>query len=159
MLVVDKPNNKEEKINVYIFFIIELNFILDEIDILFIDTVHTFGHTKKELEKFIPLMNSGGIIIMHDTNNKTAFLSGRRYYSHGCIRLEDPIALAQKVLPSGIDTAYLQSCFKEQKPIDKILSQPIAVFSMYMPVFPVSATKLSFYSDVYKLTSSSQRTK
>ena len=98
-------------------------------------------------------------VYLHDTNNKTAFLSGHRYYSHGCIRLEEPIALAQKVLPSGIDTTFLQSCFKEQKPVDKLLNQPIAVFSMYMPFFPASRTKLSFYKDVYKLLPASHKTK
>lgn len=48
-----------------------------KINILFIDTVHTFDHTKKELEKFLPLMNNGGIIMMHDTNNKSKDCASR----------------------------------------------------------------------------------
>lgn len=39
----------------------------DRIDILFIDTVHTYEHTVNELKKFLPLMNKYGIIMMHDT--------------------------------------------------------------------------------------------
>lgn len=40
----------------------------DKIDVLFIDTNHSFEHTINELKKFLPRMNKQGIIIMHDTN-------------------------------------------------------------------------------------------
>lgn len=49
----------------------DLNFadtFKDKIDILFIDTSHTFDHTVSELRKFLPLMHDKGIIILHDTN-------------------------------------------------------------------------------------------
>ena len=38
-------------------------------------------------------------VYLHDTNNKVAFMSGLRYYSHGCIRIEEPIELANYLLP------------------------------------------------------------
>lgn len=49
----------------------DLNFVdtyEGKIDVLFIDTSHTFGHTTCELKKFLPKMNKEGIVIMHDTN-------------------------------------------------------------------------------------------
>jgi predicted O-methyltransferase YrrM len=36
------------------------------IDHLFIDTSHTYDHTLKELQKFEPWVNAGGIITLHD---------------------------------------------------------------------------------------------
>ena len=36
------------------------------IDFLYIDTSHTYEQTQKELQKYEPLLNSGGIIAMHD---------------------------------------------------------------------------------------------
>ncbi len=42
----------------------------NKIDVLFIDTSHTFDHTINELERFLPKMNKRGVIIMHDTNVK-----------------------------------------------------------------------------------------
>lgn len=36
------------------------------IDLLFIDTSHTYDHTLNELRKFEPYVRKGGVIIMHD---------------------------------------------------------------------------------------------
>jgi len=52
-----------------------------EIDLLFIDTSHIYEHTMKELELYIPLMSSKGIICFHDTN----IYSGPLYNSHGIV--------------------------------------------------------------------------
>jgi len=41
-----------------------------DIDLLFIDTSHDYGQTLAELEKFIPFVKRGGVILMHDTDNK-----------------------------------------------------------------------------------------
>lgn len=90
-------------------------------------------------------------VYLHDTNNKTAFLSGYRYFSHGCIRLEDPIHLGNRLLSDKLDTAFLQSCFKEQKPIFKPLETAVPVFVVYMPAFPDSKGKMIYYKDVYRL--------
>lgn len=49
----------------------------DKIDVLFIDTNHTFEHTIDELKKFLPKMNKQGIIIMHDTNIQNPRIKSR----------------------------------------------------------------------------------
>jgi len=36
------------------------------IDLLFIDTLHEEGHVKKELERYLPLVKPGGVIVMDD---------------------------------------------------------------------------------------------
>lgn len=37
------------------------------IDLLFIDTSHTYNHTLNELRKYEPHVRNGGVIVMHDT--------------------------------------------------------------------------------------------
>lgn len=37
------------------------------IDLLFIDTSHIYEHTLVELEKYVPCVKIGGIVILHDT--------------------------------------------------------------------------------------------
>lgn len=43
--------------------------INNTIDILFIDTIHTYDQTTKELLKYLPLMSPHGIIMLHDTRS------------------------------------------------------------------------------------------
>lgn len=90
-------------------------------------------------------------VYLHDTNNKTAFLSGLRYYSHGCIRIEEPLELGNKMLYGKLDTTYLQSCFKEKKPEFIKLEHPVPVFSVYMQVVVDQLGKIHYYKDIYKL--------
>lgn len=39
----------------------------DEVDAVFIDTSHAFGHTLRELELYTPLVRVGGRVVLHDT--------------------------------------------------------------------------------------------
>ena len=39
----------------------------DEIDLLFIDTLHSYPQLHGELSKYVPFVKKGGFIIMHDT--------------------------------------------------------------------------------------------
>jgi murein L,D-transpeptidase YcbB/YkuD len=90
-------------------------------------------------------------VYLHDTNNKTAFLSGSRFYSHGCMRIEEPIKLANHLLHEKLDTTFLQSCFKEQKPIPVLLDKPVPVFVIYRMAETDPAGKVRYYRDIYKL--------
>jgi len=90
-------------------------------------------------------------VYLHDTNNKTAFLSASRFYSHGCMRIEEPIKLANHILHEKLDTSFLQSCFKEQKPIPVQLDNPIPVFVVYMMAEADPTGKIRYYKDIYNL--------
>jgi L,D-transpeptidase YcbB len=90
-------------------------------------------------------------VYLHDTNNKQAFSSGYRYLSHGCIRLEDPFELGYHLLSHTLDTAFLQSCYRQQKPVYEKLDSPVPVFTVYMPVWPGQGGKITYYKDVYRL--------
>jgi len=90
-------------------------------------------------------------VYLHDTNNKNAFLSGLRYYSHGCIRIQEPIALASYLLPGKIDSTFLESCLKDQRPVTLSLPKQVAVFVIYQTVETSIAGKLQYFKDVYGL--------
>lgn len=38
-----------------------------ELDVLFIDTSHAYDHTLEELRTYVPRVNYGGVVLMHDT--------------------------------------------------------------------------------------------
>jgi L,D-transpeptidase YcbB len=90
-------------------------------------------------------------VYMHDTNNKTAFLAGARYFSHGCIRLEKPVELATAFLPGKINAAFLEACEENQKPVPLKLAEPVPVFVVYMTVEYNEANQVKYYKDVYQL--------
>ena len=89
-------------------------------------------------------------VYLHDTNFKPAFASSKRDLSHGCIRLQKPMELAGIMLGSKLDTTFLRSCLKDQKPISMKLEKDIPVFVVYMPA-EASADTVKYYKDVYKL--------
>lgn len=90
-------------------------------------------------------------ILLHDTNFKEAFLSENRYLSHGCVRLEKPVELANYLLQKPLDTAFLQSCIKNQKPVNISLPNPVRVFVVYMLAETDHTGKVNYYKDVYRL--------
>jgi len=90
-------------------------------------------------------------VYMHDTNNKLAFLLGARYFSHGCIRVEKPMDLANSILPEKIDSNLVASCLRNQKPIPIAVAQPVPVLVTYLITNPDLVGPSPFYKDVYRL--------
>ncbi|MCD6013687.1 MAG: ErfK/YbiS/YcfS/YnhG family protein [Flavipsychrobacter sp.] len=89
-------------------------------------------------------------VYMHDTNLKNKFLSTSRYFSHGCIRLEKPIDLANYLLREPIDSNMVKACMTDQQPTTKKLENAVPVFVVYMT--PVAAAgAVTFNKDIYKL--------
>src|SRR5262249_38062920 len=91
-------------------------------------------------------------VYLHGTPERQLFGRSRRDFSHGCIRVEDPVALAQWVLhDSKWTTDRIQKAMKDEKKdaFQVTLKNPI-------PVLIVSATEIArengevvFYDDVY----------
>jgi L,D-transpeptidase YcbB len=90
-------------------------------------------------------------VYMHDTNSKTAFLAGARYFSHGCIRLEKPVELATAFLPGKINPDFLEACEKNQKPVPLNLAEPVPVFVVYMTAELNETGAVKYFKDVYDL--------
>ncbi|MDR3716406.1 MAG: L,D-transpeptidase family protein [Puia sp.] len=91
-------------------------------------------------------------VYLHDTNFKMAFLSGYRYYSHGCIRLEKPMDLASELLRHTLDTGFLKSCLKDQQPVTLDLENRVPVFVVYLTAeADDSGAGIAWFKDVYHL--------
>ena len=78
-------------------------------------------------------------------------MSGWRYYSHGCIRIEEPIKLANILLKGKIDSKFLESCLKDQKPVSINIDIPVPVFVVSMTAESDIKNRVQYYKDVYGL--------
>jgi len=90
-------------------------------------------------------------VYLHDTNNKAAFLSDYRYYSHGCIRIEQPVELANYLLSNKVDNTFLESCLRDQVPVPINLVKSVPVFVVYQTVEADIKNQAKYYKDVYDL--------
>ncbi|HZL08584.1 MAG TPA: L,D-transpeptidase family protein [Prolixibacteraceae bacterium] len=89
-------------------------------------------------------------IYLHDTNSKWAFEKDYRFLSHGCIRLEKPVELAQLLAGDKIDTAALKTGKQNTETQTIMLDKKIPLFIIYMPVKLVGQ-QVNFIPDVYGL--------
>ncbi|HEV2353991.1 MAG TPA: L,D-transpeptidase family protein [Puia sp.] len=90
-------------------------------------------------------------VYMHDTNLKSAFASSRRYYSHGCIRLEKPFLLAKTIVGDQLDTMFLTECRKDQQPRRIALRHAVPVLVVYMTAEADASGRITWYKDPYHL--------
>ena len=89
-------------------------------------------------------------IYLHDTNLKPVFKQKKRFYSHGCVRLEKPDELANIFLDEKLSHDFLSDCQPNMKPRVKTFD-PVPVFVVYMPAEVTSPGAVTLYNDVYKL--------
>lgn len=90
-------------------------------------------------------------VYMHDTNLKYVFSSVSRWRSHGCIRIQDPVGLANALLPKPVDTAFLRACFRHQSPVTQAIPAPVPTFVVYMAAGVNENGVVEYYNDVYRL--------
>ena len=90
-------------------------------------------------------------VYMHDSNFKRAFGFEHRFYSHGCIRLEKPMLLANAILDQPVDSNFLLACYRDQKPVPVYLKNRLPVFVVYMPADASDGETIWYFGDVYGL--------
>ena len=92
-------------------------------------------------------------VYLHDTPAQNLFAQSRRAFSHGCIRLEDPFALAEELLSSG-DGAYskddLRYLAKQSRSKIVNLAQPVPIHITYMTAWADEHGVVHFRPDIYK---------
>ena len=99
-------------------------------------------------------LNSPYSIYLHDTNAKGLFGQKNRFLSHGCVRVEKPMVLAEFVLREGLDTSTiskLNQCMTDQKQSEFRLKKRFPVLILYMTADIDENGNLKFYNDVYKI--------
>jgi len=89
-------------------------------------------------------------IFLHGTSNQGAFSRESRFLSHGCIRLENPYALADSLLRGKLDVGALKGDTDEKEPAIRALPNKIPVFIIYQPV-KIEGDSVLFLKDEYGL--------
>lgn len=90
-------------------------------------------------------------IYLHDTPDKALFSKEMRAYSHGCIRLGDPIDLAYTLLALQSDDpkALFAEHLATRQESNIKLEQPIPVHLVYFTAWPAEDGQITYRQDVY----------
>jgi len=90
-------------------------------------------------------------VYLHSTPSQGLFAKSRRDFSHGCIRVEDPAALAEWVLRNnpGWTKERIAAAFKTEKEQQVNLARPIPVLIVYGTAVVPEDGKARFFEDIY----------
>ena len=87
-------------------------------------------------------------IYLHDTPTKSLFGKTSRNFSSGCIRVEDPLALANFSLAGNYKQQTLLDIISSNKSYRTKLEQPLTVYTIYFTVW-LDGNEIMFSPDVY----------
>lgn len=92
-------------------------------------------------------------VYLHDTAMKGLFAKARRDFSHGCIRLSDPVALAAHVLRDQPEWTVerIRAAMDGDDDTRVNLSRPVPVCLVYSTAAARENGAVHFYNDIYKL--------
>ena len=87
-------------------------------------------------------------IYMHDTPQKSLFKQGKRAFSHGCVRLEQPALMAAALL--GKPVGHVNARVTAGKNAVEPVSRQIPVYLAYFTAWPDKDGKIAYFGDVYE---------
>ncbi|MFZ1814979.1 MAG: L,D-transpeptidase family protein [Rhizobiaceae bacterium] len=89
-------------------------------------------------------------VYMHDTPAKSKFDASQRYFSHGCLRLKDPLKMAEILLgPEGWSRGKIDAVVGTGKNTVVKLKSQIPVHIVYLTAFVNKDGSVNFREDVY----------
>jgi murein L,D-transpeptidase YcbB/YkuD len=91
-------------------------------------------------------------VYLHDTPWKNFFAYNKRYFSHGCMRVEKAMELAKAVMPSKaaeIDSLGAMCIAPDGKPVAMSLQKAVPVFILYQLAWPDEKGMIRFFEDAY----------
>jgi murein L,D-transpeptidase YcbB/YkuD len=90
-------------------------------------------------------------VYMHGTPARQLFSRSRRDFSHGCIRVEDPVALAAWVLRDKPewDSEHILAAMNGDTTFRVSLSKPVPVLILYGTATVTEGGEIHFYADIY----------
>jgi murein L,D-transpeptidase YcbB/YkuD len=90
-------------------------------------------------------------VYLHSTPAQSLFGESRRDFSHGCIRVEDPKALAEWVLRNnpGWTREKIDAAFKAEKQLQVNLTREIPVLIVYGTAVAKEDGQVFFLDDIY----------
>jgi len=95
-------------------------------------------------------INNPFSIFLHSTSRQEVFSSNNRFLSHGCIRLEKPIELANAILNGTLNISELKTGRKHTKSKIIKLTHKVPVFLIYNTLI-IKEKKVIFLDDIYKI--------
>lgn len=91
-------------------------------------------------------------VYLHDTPGKNLFKQTKRFYSHGCMRMEKPMELGHLALKNNtiaIDTLEEKGCLRNQSPVKVHATNHMPVIVWYNPAGTDVSGNLVFFGDIY----------
>jgi len=91
-------------------------------------------------------------VYLHSTPAQGLFREARRAFSHGCIRVSDPVALALHVLkdePGDWTREKIEAAMQGDTTFRVPLRKPIPVYILYGTAIASEAGQVFFFDDVY----------
>ncbi len=105
--------------------------------------------SKNALGKIKFMLPNKYSIYLHDTPSKSFFEKLQRTYSHGCVRVQDPLALADYVLGDDWQADAIQQVIARGKNKYIKLPESIPVHIVYQTVWVNAAGEINFRKDLY----------
>jgi murein L,D-transpeptidase YcbB/YkuD len=90
-------------------------------------------------------------VYLHSTPAQALFAESRRDFSHGCVRVSDPVGLAEYVLRDSPEWTRekILAAMNGQKPLTVTLKNPIRVFIVYGTALATEDGNVLFFDDIY----------
>jgi len=89
-------------------------------------------------------------VYLHDTPSKYLFNKSSRSFSHGCIRTQNPIALAEVLLEgTEWDKKKIQESLDSKKTSRAYFNEPVDVLLLYWTVGVYQEKSIFFFPDIY----------
>jgi murein L,D-transpeptidase YcbB/YkuD len=95
--------------------------------------------------------NNSHQVYMHDTPNKGLFREETRFFSSGCVRVQNVRDLIAWLAEGETSNAQLGSYYQTGERYDLKLSNPVPVFFSYITAWAVTDGVVQFRNDIYKL--------
>lgn len=89
-------------------------------------------------------------IYLHDTPSKKLFSRAKRNFSHGCIRLAEPVKLAEDILAGQLSPGEIEEVLASHETKKVVLKERIPVHMFYQTAWVDEDGKLQFREDIYK---------
>ena len=91
-------------------------------------------------------------VYLHDTPSKDLFEEPKRAFSSGCIRIERPLELAERVLadPRKWNAAAIAKVVESGVTTTVTLRRPLPVLLLYWTAYPLAGDQVAFAPDVYQ---------
>src|SRR5690606_27737916 len=89
-------------------------------------------------------------IYLHDTPHNELFSQEKRGFSHGCVRVEKPVELAEYLLKDvGWDRKRILSTIAERKEKEVKLKKDLPVYLVYFTAWADDDGNVYFRDDIY----------